>query len=216
VLPECATGQPPQPPESADGDAAGALDLAGGIARAMGDRGLFARVLDRFRGDYRRAAAAIRSALAAGDTLLAQRLTHTLKGASGMIEAGPLHRQALALEQALRGSGDDCQRQLDRLEAELDRVLQELDSVLAKGTVAAAAGARLQPATGRQLPAPGEALRRLSGMLDVGDGAALDLLDEARAPLIAALGEARFTEVATAVNEFDFELALKLLAPARR
>jgi HPt (histidine-containing phosphotransfer) domain-containing protein len=215
VLPESATVQPPQPPRTGDDDAAGALDLAGGIARVMGDRGLFARVLDRFGGDYRRAAAAIRSALAAGDTLLAQRLTHTLKGASGMIEAGPLHRQALALEQALRGSGDDCQRQLDRLEAELDRVLQELDSVLARGTVAAA-GARLQPATGRQLPAPGEALHHLSGMLDVGDGAALDLLDEARAPLIAALGEARFTEVAKAVNEFDFELALKLLAPARR
>ena len=209
-----ATIQPPQAPEPAERTAPGAIDLAGGIARVMGDRGLFARVLERFRNDYRRSADAIRTALAAGDTLLAQRLTHTLKGASGMIEAGPLHRQALVLEQALRGTGGDCQHQLDRLEAELDRVLRELDGVLANGTVAAINDARFPPAVGNPLPVPGEALGRLRDMLDIGDGAALDLLDELRAPLGAALGEARLSEVARAINEFDFELALKLLGPS--
>lgn len=214
--------QPPQPPEPGERAPSGALDLAGGIARVMGDRRLFARVLERFRSDYRRTADAIRAALAAGDTLLAQRLTHTLKGASGMIEAGPLHRQALMLEQALRGTGGECQRQLDRLEAELDRVLRELDGVLANGTVLAAGGGGPAPSAGgagsAPLPDPDDALRRLHGMLDIGDGAALDLLDEARAPLTVALGEARFSEVAKAVNEFDFELAMKLLGPmpARR
>jgi two-component system sensor histidine kinase/response regulator len=210
-----ATVQPPQPPEPGEREASGALDLAGGIARVMGDRGLFARVLERFRSDYRRAGEAIRAALAAGDTLLAQRLTHTLKGASGMIEAGPLHRQAMMLEQALRGTGGDCQRHLDRLEAELDRVLRELDGVLANSTVAAG-GVGAAAAAGSQLPAPDDALRRLRNMLDVGDGAALDLLDEARLPLTAALGEARFSEVAKATNDFDYELAMKLLgSPAR-
>jgi HPt (histidine-containing phosphotransfer) domain-containing protein len=197
-----ATVQPPQPSEPGEREATGALDLAGGIARVMGDHGLFARVLERFRGDYRRAADAIRAALAAGDTLLAQRLTHTLKGASGMIEAGPLHRQAMMLEQALQGTGGDCQRQLDRLEAELDRVLRELDGVLATELVAPAASS---------LSAPDEALRLLRDMLDIGNGAALDLLDEARAPLTVALGEARYSEVAKAINDFDFELAMKLL-----
>jgi HPt (histidine-containing phosphotransfer) domain-containing protein len=209
---------PPQPPEQGERDPTAALDVAGGIARLMGDRGLFARVLERFRKDYRRAADAIRAALAAGDTLLAQRLTHTLKGASGMIEAGPLHRQAMMLEQALRGPGGDSQRQLDRLEAELDRVLRELDSVLIKGMVQAAGGAGSAPLVGNNLPDPDEALRRLRDMLDIGDGAALEILDEARGPLTVALGEARLGEVAKAVNEFDFELAMRLFSPppARR
>lgn len=211
-----ATTQPPQAPEPGEHQAPGAIDLAGGIARVMGDRSLFARVLERFRNDYRRTADAIRTALAAGDTLLAQRLTHTLKGASGMIEAGPLHRQALVLEQALRGPDGECQRQLDRLEAELDRVLRELDGVLASGTVEAACGVAAAPAAGGPMPAPSDAVRRLGEMLDIGDGAALELLDELRAPLAAALGNARLGEVAQAVNDFDFELALKLLpAPAR-
>jgi len=38
------------------------------VARVMGDRGIFARVLERFRGDYRRAAASIRAALAPAKT----------------------------------------------------------------------------------------------------------------------------------------------------
>jgi two-component system sensor histidine kinase/response regulator len=209
-----ATTQPPQAPEPQP-EASGAIDLAGGIARVMGDRNLFARVLERFRNDYRRTAGAIRSALAAGDTLLAQRLTHTLKGASGMIEAGPLHRQAQVLEQALRGPGDGFQHQLDRLEAELDRVLRELDGVLADGTMQALGDARFAPVASSPLPA--EAVGRLRELLDMGDGAALDLLGELRPPLAAALGEARLSEVAKAVDEFDFELAVKLLdaAPAR-
>ncbi|HEX9171519.1 MAG TPA: Hpt domain-containing protein [Telluria sp.] len=211
-----ATTQPPQAPEP-EHKASGTIDLASGIARMMGDRSLFARVLERFRNDYRRTADAIRTALAAGDTLLAQRLTHTLKGASGMIEAGPLHRQAQVLEQALRGPGGECQHQLDRLEAELDRVLRELDGVLANGTVQAVNDARFAPLASEALPLAADAVGRLRELLDTGDGAALELLDELRAPLAAALGEARLSEVAKAVNEFDFELALKLLdgAPAR-
>lgn len=207
--------QPPAAPEpQAACNAPGALDLAAGIARVMGDRRLFARVLERFRNDYRRAAEAIRAALAAGDTLLAQRLTHTLKGASGLIEAGPLHRQAVALEQALRGRAGHCQRQLERLETELERVLGELDAVLAKGALAAPDGAGDAPSAPGPLPAPDQALSRLRALLDTGDGAAPDLLAALRAPLAAALGQARLSEVATAVNEFDFELAMKLLAAA--
>jgi len=196
---------PPPPGRSGAGaqdDAA--IDLAGGVKRVMGDHGIFARVLERFRSDYRRAAASIRAALAAGDTPLAQRLTHTLKGASGMIEARPLQRQALALEQALGGQPGGWEQQLDRLDAELDRVLRELDAMLAPPEVRVA---RPQAAS---LDAT-EAVTRLAALLDTGDGAALDLVEEARDALAAALGEARWREVEAAVNDFEFERALVLL-----
>jgi HPt (histidine-containing phosphotransfer) domain-containing protein len=196
---------PPPPGRSASGaqdDAA--IDLAGGVQRVMGDHGIFARVLERFRGDYRRAAASIRAALAAGDTSLAQRLTHTLKGASGMIEARPLQRQALALEQALHDQPGGWEQQLDRLDAELDRVLRELDTMLAPQ---AARTARAQAAA----PGGAQALVRLAALLDTGDGAALDLVEDEHAALAAALGEARWREVEAAVNDFDFERALALL-----
>jgi HPt (histidine-containing phosphotransfer) domain-containing protein len=183
------------------------IDLAGGVGRVMGDHGLYARVLERFRSDYRRAAASIRGALAAGDLTLAERLTHTLKGAAGMIEARPLQRQALALEHALRGRREDCERQLDLLDTELDRVLRELDSMLT------------MPVTRESVPAsssldPQHAAARLAALLDLGDGSAVELMQEAREALVAALGEARFAQVAAAIGEFDFERALELVNEA--
>jgi len=184
------------------------LDLAGGIERVMGDRGMFARILSRFRLDYGRAATAIRAALSDGDRPLAQRLTHTLKGASGLIEARPLHLQAVALENVLRAHIDH-RTAMDRLETELNRVLRELDKLL-KNTAAPAAA---QPAVPRRT----DTLERLRQMLDVGDGAAVELFAEAHQQLTDVLGGAVMQEATLAMDAFDFERALKLLGqPATR
>jgi HPt (histidine-containing phosphotransfer) domain-containing protein len=193
------------------------LDLAGGIERVMGDRGMFARVLSRFRLDYGRTAAAIRTALADGDRPLAQRLTHTLKGASGLIEARPLHLQAAALEQALRAHSDH-RGAMDRLETELDRVLRALDKLLKDSAASPGAPAPQPHAAGAQ-PLPGRAdmFTRLRTLLDRGDGAAVEVFDEARASLTDALGAAVMQELTLAMEAFDFERALKLLGqPANR
>jgi HPt (histidine-containing phosphotransfer) domain-containing protein len=186
------------------------LDLAGGIERVMGDRSMFARVLSRFRLDYGRTAAAIRTALADGDRPLAQRLTHTLKGASGLIEARPLHLQAAALEQALRAHSDH-RGAMDRLETELDRVLRALDKLLKDSAPISGAPAP-QP-----LPGRADLFTRLRTLLDRGDGAAVEVFDEARASLTDALGAAVMQELTLAMEAFDFERALKLLGqPANR
>lgn len=197
----------PTPGHAAGAHEDAAIDLAGGVERVMGDHGIFTRVLERFRGEYRRAAASIRTALAAGDTPTAQRLAHTLKGASGMIEARALQRQALALEQALREQPAGWEAQLDRLDAELDRVLRELDALLAPPAPRVAT-----PQGGSTGRSPGQALARLAALLDTGDGAALDLVEGEAEALAAALGEARWRELEAAVNDFDFERALALLA----
>jgi two-component system sensor histidine kinase/response regulator len=177
-----------------------AIDYANGAARLMGDAALFARVLVRFRKEYRHAAGAIRGALAAGDVQLAQRLVHTLKGAAGMIEAVPLRDQALALEQALRLGGDPAP-QLARLERALERVLREL-----------AAAESVPPAPARVHDGEcGNALARLRILLEDGNGDAVDLVQEAAASLTKELGEDRYRNLAAAIEVFDFEGALALL-----
>ena len=93
--PTGSAASPPGPPP--------AIDVEAGVERMMGNRQLYLRALARFRREYRHAGPSIRAALAAGDHMRAQRLTHTLKGAAGMIEAGALYASALALESALRG-----------------------------------------------------------------------------------------------------------------
>jgi two-component system sensor histidine kinase/response regulator len=192
------------------------LDLAGGIDRVMGDRSMFARILSRFRLDYGRTAAAIRTALADGDRPLAQRLTHTLKGASGLIEARPLHRRAEALEGVLRAHTDH-RSAVDRLESELNRVLRELDKLLKNAPAGPGARPAAAAEPGHAPPRRADLLIDLRKLLDVGDGAAVEVFAEAQVQLTEVLGAAVMHELTLAMAAFDFERALKLLGqPANR
>jgi len=212
--------QPPSPaphtlPAPDDDPHAPAVNHAGGVARLMGDNALFARVLARFRNEYRQTAAGIRTALGNGDTPLALRLVHTLRGAAGMIEAVPLRRAAQALEQVLRhpdgGSGTGGSNGMEewqclaRLEQALDRVLLELDAAAAMVPPAPAPASI--PARIHEDPA-----RRLAALLGDGNGEALDLVREAAGALAAQLGEQRYRRLAETVEAFDFDGALALLA----
>lgn len=177
------------------------IDVEAGVERLMGNRDIYLRALARFRHDYRHAGTAIRAALDAGDQAAAQRLAHTLKGAAGMIEAGALHACALAFEQALRRGERDIDALLRHTDEALARVLRELDAM------APAAQAPARPAP----PAPPQAQARLRTMLDIGDGAALELVAAARTELAAVLGEGEYASLCAAVQVFDFERALALL-----
>lgn len=182
-----------------------AIDHANGVARLMGDAALFARVLARFRKEYRNASATIRDAINAGDVQLAQRLAHTIKGAAGMIEALPLHAQAQALEQALRQGGDPA-RPLARLERALEHLMRELETLDDAPIQAATVGDAAHGAEG------GKAAARLRVLLEDGNGDAIDLIQEAAASLTRELGEERYRQVAAAIEVFDFEGALARLS----
>jgi HPt (histidine-containing phosphotransfer) domain-containing protein len=170
----------------------------------MGDGALFARVLERFRNEYRNAAAIIRHALDEGDRALALRQAHTMKGAAAMIEARPLRGAAQALEQILRKDGDP-HASLTQLEEALGQVLRELD-----------AGAASPPPARPVAPAASsvdqrDALARLAMLLDEGNGDAVDLVREAESALRAELGDEVYDRVAAAIESFDFDGALAML-----
>lgn len=198
----------PDPSTTSSFDSAGMapdLDVAAGIERLMGNRPIYLRALARFRSDYRGATAAIRTALAGEDLPLARRLVHTLKGAAGMIEAGPLHAAALALEEALRLGAPGADALLERVDAALSRVMHALESLQvdeAGGEPVADAGA--------------DVLERLRGLLDRGDGAAVELVGAAHGTLRRELGEPACADLSEAVAAFDYERALALLDRPRR
>jgi HPt (histidine-containing phosphotransfer) domain-containing protein len=179
-----------------------ALDTEAGVERLMGNRALYLRILARFGNDYRDAAAQIRRALAAHDTALAQRLAHTLKGASGMIEAPALHAAAQALDDALRGGRHDAGPLLLQLEAALDAVMRALDAMKVVAVAAPPPAAT---------PTPANALADLRAMLEIGDGAAVELVAAAHGELRAHLGERDYAALSAAVGDFDYERALLLL-----
>lgn len=182
------------------------IDTADGIDRVMGDRDLYGRMLRRFRKDYQDGAGPIRSAFEARNLALAHRLSHTLKGASGMIGARLLHQRAADLETALRTASGNEAAALDALAPALREVLAALDALLDDGPAPLS-----QAMPTRTLRADPALLAELMDLLGSGDGAAIDVLDESEASLRLILGDARFEEVAGAANEFDYERALAAL-----
>lgn len=178
------------------------IDLGAGLARVMGDRALFLRVLGRFGVDYRDLTARLHAALDAGDIVLAQRIAHTLKGAAGMIEANHLHALALGVELALKGGSRLSLSLIDELGTELGRVLLEVDALLAMPA----------PTPSAQEAGTAPDLDALRAMLDIGDGRAPELLERLRPRLLAELGGERLATLESAVRRFDFERALALLA----
>ncbi|SFC73395.1 Hpt domain-containing protein [Massilia yuzhufengensis] len=185
-----------------------ALDFAAGLERVMGDQPMYLRVLTRFRSDYAGNAARLRAALYAGDLPLAQRIAHTIKGAAAMIEARYLRALAADIEQGLRTGLAAPQLPLDRLEAELALVMTQVDGLLA------APPAMVQTAGAE--PIGDTELARLCAMLDLGDSAAQDLIQEKNAGLRTLLGAARMAELESAAAAFDFERALAVLAHTQR
>lgn len=187
------------------------LQVETGLQQLMGDRVLYLQILARFRQRYADSACQARKALAAGDAGHAQRIVHTLKGAAGMIGAQQVYLLAAELEAACAEPSSAWSALLAQLDQALrslitavDRVLEDDQHALADVALASASPA---PAT-RML------LQHLARLLEEGDGAAIDVLEQSATVLAASLGVAVFQEMTEAAHQFDFETALATLQAA--
>lgn len=112
------------------GDASETINVDEGVARLMGNRELYARMLRKFRRAYVHDVAPIRTALVAGDSALAHRLAVALVGASGMIGSQRLYQGACELEEAIRTDGPDQMEILAYVSLEFKNVFDSLDVLL--------------------------------------------------------------------------------------
>ena len=110
------------------------IDIAEGLRRVGGNRKLYRKLLVEFFQDHREDVHAIRKALDQDDLETAQRIAHTIKGVSGSIGAGDLHRDAESLDSALKeGQQDLYPELLSRLENTLAPVMQGLEVLAVSG-----------------------------------------------------------------------------------
>ena len=142
-----------------------------------------------------------------GDLRLAHRMAHTLKGAAGMIGA---HRGAAAGQRARTGAARTCAARHAAAIAAL--------GVVAGPTYCKRSRCRLAGGTGAGMPRCRDAAaparrcwRNWRGCCTAATARRWICWKQSGASLKAALGEARFSAVALAVNEFDFEGALAAL-----
>ena len=180
------------------------LHTASGLQQLMGDRALYLQILGRFSQRYRAAAGQAQASLAAGDRPAAIRIVHTLKGAAGMIGARQVYR--LASEQEAAACALPLAPLAQAMEALMAQIDLQLDIQLeAGGGNGTAAPAAAPPADARLL------LQQLARLLEEGDGAAIDVLEQSATVLAASLGVELFEQVTAAAHQFDFDTALARL-----
>jgi two-component system sensor histidine kinase/response regulator len=104
------------------------LNTTLGLSRMMGKKPLYLAMLRRYLAGQQSVAQEMRRALAAGDTVTAERIAHTTKAVSGNIGATQVQERAGALESAMRER--HSRSDIEALLAELERPLGELLAAL--------------------------------------------------------------------------------------
>jgi HPt (histidine-containing phosphotransfer) domain-containing protein len=182
------------------------LDVEQGLARLMGNSRIYFNALRRFA-THMDAADGVAAQLASGDHAGASRAMHTLKGAAGLLGAGEVQALAGALESSI-SRGDTVEALLARLADALQRVQRHIDVAMRD---------HAETSAPRRADTPDllALLDRLAVLLDEGNGAAIELLEEWEVVLREELGAAAWLAVSSAAHAYDFERAGIALQQAR-
>jgi two-component system sensor histidine kinase/response regulator len=200
------TSQPLTPPAAGH-----ILQVETGLQQLMGDRDLYLQILRRFLQRYPDSGCDARKALNGGEPGHAQRIVHTLKGAAGMIGAQQVYLLAVQLETLCAGPAQVWSAPLAQLEQALRSLVTAIDEVLASDPQQILTGEAPAAAV---VPETRMLLLHLVRLLDEGDGAAIDVLEQSATVLAASLGVEVFQEITEAAHQFDFEAAQATLQAA--
>jgi len=175
-----------------------------GLRRTGGNRKRYESLLSLFADSQANSAREIRAALASNDSATAQRLVHSLKGASANLGASALAESAAKAEAAIQ-SNQSASDVLEVLSKSLDATTAAIRSALAveNRTHAAANG---DPA------AVSQPLARLKKLLESDDGDASDFVLDARPQLSKVLTPAELDSLVVQVGNFAYADALQSLS----
>lgn len=149
----------------------------------------------------------IRAALVAGDTSMAQRAAHSLKGAAANLGAMAVAEDAARVETSV-GTGQGLESALKSLASSLNDAVNAIRSALPTEPVADL-GATSGAADTESVV---QLLHRLQKLLKSDDGEAADFILEAKPALSKALNGTEINALSGFVGNFDFDGALKCLS----
>ena len=172
---------------------------------------LYQVILRRFAATHASVIEELRDLLARGDRAEARRLAHTMTGLAGTIGARPLAEKAGDLERLLLGPAPVTEADLAPLRAWLPRTLLAIEDLL-RGSPEMLPSLPPPPAPEAWSAESQSELLRLSHMLRVQSPAALEQ-SRALEPLLRARLGATWGEFARALEDFEFDTAVGLLAP---
>jgi PAS domain S-box-containing protein len=182
------------------------IDVASALKRTGGNRKRYETLLRRFAQQQAGATQEIRKSLSMGDAATAERIAHSLKGASGTLGAAALSEAAAKTEAAIKhGHGIDTS--LSALAATLIGTVEAIRTGLPAPNSTNGDGA-----SHGDPRAVVEPLSRLKRLLENDDGEAADFIIDARPDLSGVLTGTELETLSELVGDFNFEAALNCLS----
>ena len=179
------------------------IDTATALKRTGGNRKRYESLLQRFADSQSHALDDIRAALAANDASTAQRIAHSLKGASANLGAASLAEVAAAAEAAI-DSNQAMAPALESLSRSLGLTIAAIrDALPAPSASSSTPSSKGDPAT-VVLP-----LAHLKKLLETDDGDASDFLLDVRPVLSQVLTQTEMDSLFAHVGNFAYSDALR-------
>jgi len=187
------------------------IDVAGALRRVAGNQRLYVDLLRQFAEKQADVRKQMQASLDSGDAKTAERQAHTIKGVAGNLGIQAVQGAAEGLERAIREGGEGVAMLLDELatlvEKQIGTIREALRDVPADG---GSTGAAFDP------EAAAKAVVRLAALLEASDGDAGDAFQALADAVGAKAGKAQLDGLRSAIQEFDFEGALRLLNDVAR
>ncbi|MCL5269828.1 MAG: response regulator, partial [bacterium] len=185
------------------------LDLAGALARVAGNRKLYLDLLRKFAAGHANTPARIQEALQKGDTPLAERLAHTMKGVAGNIGAGGVQGAAADLERAIRHL--EAPERVEEALRTLSRSLAGAIADIRRALEATRPVAETRPTQTADAAALRPLFAELARLIRENDSEAGDCLEIIRNRMAAPPAGGAFAELTDSLAAFDFDKAMAAL-----
>jgi signal transduction histidine kinase/CheY-like chemotaxis protein len=183
------------------------VNVADGLNRVAGNRRLYRDLLGQFSAKQRDAAAQISAALESGDSKLAERIAHTVKGVAGNLAIAEVQSAAQKVEKAIR-EGLDITPPLDGFATVLSTQVHAIEKALRES-------APTQPDRVMHSPFNGEAasaaIARLKSLLEASDGDSEEAFRSLQDVVAGVVDKAHLDSLSASISDFDFEGALRKL-----
>ncbi|MBF0537933.1 MAG: response regulator [Nitrospirae bacterium] len=186
------------------------LDVKNGLRRVLGKPASYLSLLKKFASGQANSPEEIREALAQGRRNDAERIAHTAKGTAGNIGSVHVQQMAARVEAAIKNNApdDDIQRVCEEFAQTLQGFLLALRQAMPQERKQAEAETV-------DIQALIPVISKLEKLLSEDDSEAADVFCESAALLRTAFkGDA--AEIESAIQTFDFEQALSILARAKK
>jgi signal transduction histidine kinase/DNA-binding response OmpR family regulator/HPt (histidine-containing phosphotransfer) domain-containing protein len=180
------------------------IDTATALKRTGGNRKRYESLLSRFADSQASAIEDIHAALAANDSLTAERIAHSLKGAAANLGATSLAEAAARAEIAI-DTKQSIGPVLEELSRSLDTTIREIRAAL-PAEAPAATTAIVDPST------VAEPLAQLKKLLEADDGTASDFVLGARPDFSKVLTSTEIDALIDQVGNFAYPDALQTLS----